>query len=236
MSYDTKSKELLYRISLKPEFQEDIRKLRVKYKIPTKGFPTDEQPDSWTNYFFKNRDQYFKDEKSLLKKHKLAATLAELTRDYLILGHIQDIDPRVTKEIGFGYPYFSCEINSPLDKPSPESRWKDSGLKYTQLLIHEQASKNDVKEYIDANWNSIRFSMFPDGVLPKTERVRLPTKRDRDEKIFSVWQQIINKKIKRIGSYIDIQISGIMRDQYGITVSEDNVRKIIQRQRKQHGL
>ncbi len=245
-----KAGELFYRASLKEAFHNDLLKIRVMFSIPRDGFKSTEVAKKWISDYISTKEpndppgtNYFVEERNFLIKHKLPLNASTLFHSYVLLngkqsiygdfdGDICEIDDNIGTIAEIESPV-SVRIISPT-----ETKWHASGQAFVKLFISANATPTDVQRYIKNNWSTIREALKKQLGNKQLVRVRTITHKERDEKIlelYSLSRQELGLNKGERGQYKDIAVASRMTE-LGYKVTADNVRKIISRQKKLHGL
>jgi len=242
MSGDKKAEELLKRLSKNKKFKESVKKIRENFDIPTEGgFFTKDQCINWQFGLRTGNQDYIADDSEILKHEKMfTGAILDLLEYHKIPPTLLPlIENYVLNENEFPYTrsnYFACEVENPNHSGtslSIEDYWKARHFKYVRLLIHENASKKDVRDFVAKNWEKIQHHIKPGRKDAK--RIRGTTEDKRDDTIFKIYKQIREKIIPRQKGYIYSQISKILKNEHGIIVGTDNIRRIITEQKKIRG-
>lgn len=244
MSANKKAEELLYKASLKKSFDEDLINIRKEYNISEIGFDTLTKACGWRFAnkgkfvdFFVNKSK--ETAESLLKEREFNRRLIEILKKYdLPITLLYSLEEYVLYNKPFNIPnqkpYFACAIDNPKWDNSPLSEdeyWKYMDISYVRLLIHRDATRHDVKKYIDRNWSEITM-YFNKKRKTKTNRIRVSGNRQRDEMIFELYSKTREELCLKKGEYKDIVVSGKMNELGFMEVTSDIVRTIVSRQRK----
>lgn len=201
MSYDTPSDkgfELLRRVIQKKGFAVDIAVFREQQGIPVGGFESKEAAFAWqerrvmrlTEHINKTAKmaeplleqsaQYEEGIAKILSKFRLPPTVGSLLEEYALF-------PLGFEKVGDASE-FICAIDFPFLDDSPmsnEARWKKMGAPYARLLIHGEASKNDLHKFIDKNWSKITRFLARERET-KSNRIRTKNNAKRDERIIQL--------------------------------------------------
>lgn len=150
MGDDTKIKELLSRVIIKPAFIKGVSAIRFEFGIPEDGFETYEQNIEWLNHFRTAGKTFVSNDDSLLKREatflskvsellhslNLPTTLLSATANYVFNNNRFNVD---IKKHSFG-----CAIESPRftgNELSVERYWDSKKIRYTRLLYTNRHQK-----------------------------------------------------------------------------------------------
>ncbi|HBB56791.1 TPA: hypothetical protein DEW47_03095 [Patescibacteria group bacterium] len=240
---DKKANELFYWATENPSFIEDIKALRKKYKISENGFRTLFEIEKWrekhrgqlVNYLLKQNKktaQKLLEEREfeiyllrLLNNHELPITLLYMVEEYLLTNNTKITSARY---------FFPCAIEKSDWKGKPlseEELWDEAGLSYTKLLIHNLATKPDVKRFIDSHWGKIQSKdKLKKG--QKTNRIRSTTHKERDRYIFELYYSKDLDTSKEVGGYKrEKAIAKLVKDRFCEDLDWMTIRKIAHRQK-----
>lgn len=245
MSSDNKAITIFRKKVLKPKFQSEVLRLRLKYKVPIDGFSSIEKVDEWdkkrndelVDYLsgIKNKkrvfDDYDDDLSNLLKTSGLSPTLFPLLTDYL-----------ASNNTNYGtLNYYTCGMDlshGPFQHVT-ENKWREHNKRFVKLLISEDAEPSDVKKYIDDHWKLITIRLGKSG--KKNTRIKLSREWDRDVLIYSLSRR--NIKDLRDELYLFNRekiittkeiIIGKLLSKYGHNeIGSEAVKKAIERQLKE---
>lgn len=239
MAGDTKPNELLQRLLHIKEFKESVYKIRTEFEIPKDGFDTVNDCRNWSLRIKTGFQNYFADDSetaaayinfterlaALLQKYKQPATLISRLEQYVLHNDRFELASR---------EHFACAIENPKhnDKQtlSVEQYWDCNKVRYTRLLIHEYATKQDVKDFVQANWSEIQHSIRPGRRNAK--RIKKRTSAYEHALVYDIYLRIQDGKIKREKGHIEVQIQRQLRKEYEVELDSDNIRKIIATERK----
>jgi hypothetical protein len=249
-----KTIEILYTISNFPTFWMDIKFLRKDFDIPIDGFENVGLAKTWIlnnrelEFFLdskikENRDAIFKEKEyekrliELIKKYKIPPALLYIFEQYVLYN-------KPFEEKNHGH-LFSCAIESPKWEGTPlseEDRWKLIGKPYVRLLIHEQATLVDVKNYLDKNWKHIRNIFGKLNNNQKSNRLRTRTFKERDSFLFEnknktavmLRQELKSLEVENIKSeYKEYLLAKLVQHKFGGKImTRDAVIKAIKREEK----
>ncbi|PIR86462.1 hypothetical protein COU13_00805 [Candidatus Kaiserbacteria bacterium CG10_big_fil_rev_8_21_14_0_10_43_70] len=218
--------EMLYRATLKQSFQSDVEEIRRIYGIPECGFKNRSAAEKWwlgedeKLHSSADFDQGIWD---LLSKHYLPQGANGLLESYVLINNFKFL-PKLA------HNFFICEYEEILLTPSAmEKRWLNSNKKFIRLYISEDTSLPMVKAYLDEHWRSIRKLVFLKTKKQKT--IRRSKNSKRDELIWKLYQKTRIELGLTRGEYKDVRVSTILELKYGIKVTPENIRKIVQRMR-----
>ena len=214
-----KLKELIYRLSIKKDFQNNIEKLREKYKI--KNLPNN-KIEYLANWMKINKDEVL----------SLSLDTAKITRKYkipfqnfnYILGYILTQNTIETTEF-INESCVECEIVQPNNKLryGPEQVYNEAGIKYVKLLITEHASVRDVKNYLDRNWHKMEGYRKEQGVVRK--QIRTTQQKARNKRICELVRASREELGLKKGDYKEAYMAKIITREFGPT-SEDTVKSV----------
>lgn len=235
-----KAEEVFYRLSLKPNLQNDLRAFRSKFDIPQSGFKKDLDLKDWLakrdKYLDKlmakgkitNRDSkpidmldYLLSQIAILKKYGIPITSAsqDVLENYILSNNKIPLSLRSEN--------LCCEIVTPEGTKS-----QNTSQSFIELRIYDKASQSDVFDCIKKNWKFIKTILkVKKGSNKQERRIRKMVNKKRDEIIFKLSQKSRKELGVERGNYKDIVIYSIMKEKYGVSISPENVRKIISRQR-----
>jgi len=224
MSGDKRAKEIFYRASQKDGFEEDIVAFRKKHKIPKEGFFNKSKKMDWKST---SRQEYEDDANKLLKKYSIPFPLRRLLYSYI----------NYSADVEHNYPLheFACDFDDPRfdgTRMSVERLWKESGTKYTRLLIHDSASLEDVKDFLDTHWPRMEQDLRGRGKDKKPLVYATSDKRKRKKELVIKFYKMTREQLGlKKGEYKNKGIADRLKD-YGFHISEDNVKQIISRYRR----
>lgn len=220
-----KLKELVYRLSSRKDFQEDVNKIREKYKIKNLQNNEIEYLVNWIKI----------NESKILP---LSLDTAKITRKYkipfqnfnYILGYILTENTIKTTEL-INESATECIIVQPNSKLryGPEQVYEEAGIKYIKLLITEQASVRDVKNYLDRNWYKIKAYRKEQGVDSK--QIRATQQKARNKRICELMRASREELGLKKGDYKEVYIAKIITKEFGPT-SEDTIKSISKKCRR----
>jgi len=253
-SGDKKAEELLFRASQKESFEGDLVSIREEYNIPTNGFETMKESGNWR---FANRAkiaefivnecketaeavlkerEYDRDLVKMLRKYELPVTLLYLLEAYVLYNKPFDVP--------YEKLYFACAIDNPKWAGGPlseDEHWEYMGIPYVRLLIHADTNRSDVKKYIDDNWWDIKRYFKSD--TNKKKRIRVSTHKDRDNLIYELSKKTVKElketqspEFKDASMVNNDRISHIVFEKTGEKLGQDNIKRIIAKERKRRKL
>lgn len=134
----------------------------------------------------------------------------------------------------------TCELDyetiANIGETSTARRWKNGHQPFITLYISDLASKEDIKKFIDKNWNVIRDYMNLQWA--GKPRIIRPIK-EEDRKIHEQIYYLSLRSKKELSTQYNIKkpykedvISKIIKEKYGKDYSSDNIKQIIARQKK----
>lgn len=239
-----KAEEVFYRLSFKPDFRNDLKVFRTKFDIPQDGFKKELDLKNWlakrdkfldklivkgkiTNKDSKPVDMldYLLSQIAILKKHKIpiTSTSQDVLENYILSNNKIKLPLRSEN--------LCCEIITP-----EEIRLENTKQPFIELRIFDKASQSDVCDYVKDNWHFIKTILRLKKKDRQGGRIRKVINKERDEIIFKLYQKSREELGMKRGDYKDIRIHSIMKEKYGISISPENVRKVISRQRKLRGM
>lgn len=240
-----KVEEVFYRLSFKPDFQDDIKVLRNEFNIPENGFRKELDLKEWLAKLDKfldrliakgkitNRDSkpidmldYLLSQIAILKKYGIPITSAsqDVLENYILSNNKIKLPLRSEN--------LCCEIVTPERIKS-----QDGTQSFVELRIYNKASQSDVFNCVKKNWKFIKTILKAKKEDNKQDkRIRKMVNKERDEIIFKLSQKSRKELEMKRGEYKDVKIHSIMREKYGISVGFDNIRAIISRQKKLRNL
>jgi len=240
-----KAEEVFYRLSLKPNFQNDIKTFRNKFNIPENGFKNEVVLKNWLSKRDKFLDKLIVKKKITNEDPKPIDTLGYLLSQIAILKKYGIPITSASQDVLENYILSNNKIPLPLRSENlcceimtpEETKSQYATQFFVELRIYDKASQSDVFDCIKKNWRFIKTILRVKKESSKQEkRIRKMVNKERDEIIFKLSQKSRKElEIKR-GDYKDIKISSIMKEKYGIHVTSENIRKIISRQRKLRNL
>lgn len=220
-----KLKELVYRLSVRKDFQEDIKKIREKYKI--KNLPNN-KIEHLANWMKINKDKVL----------SLSLDTTKITRKYkipfqnfnYILGYILTENIIGTTEF-INESSIECTIVQPNNKLryGPEQVYEEAGIKYIKLLITEHASIRDVKNYLDRNWHKIEVYRKEQNVISK--QIRTTQQKARNKRIYELMRASREELGLKKGMYKEIYVAKIITKEFGPT-SEDTIKSVFKKCRQ----
>lgn len=240
---DKKASELFYWATENASFNDEVKKIRKTYKIWESGFRTIYEIEKWkdenrgqlVNYLLK---QNKKTAKKLLNERGYEITLLRLLTKYnlpiTLLYMLEEYVLSNKTTITSNKYFFPCAIEKSEWKGKPiseEELWDEAGLSYTKLLIHAQATKSDVKKFVDTHWNRIRMYK---QTLPnqKSNWIRSTTHKDRDKYIFELYYSKDLDISKETSSYKrEKAIAKLVQERFGDELDWMTIRKIANRQK-----
>jgi hypothetical protein len=239
-----KAEEVFYRLSFKPDFRNDLKLFRHKFDIPQNGFKNELDLKDW----LAKRDKYLdkliakgkitnKDSKPIdmldyllsqifiLKKYKIPITSAsqDVLENYILSNNKIQLPLRSEN--------LCCEIITP-----EEIKLENTKQPFIELRIFDRASQSDVCDYVKDNWHFIKTILRLKKKDGQNGRIRKIVNKERNEIIFNLYRKTREELGIGRGEYKDIKISSIMKKEYGIEITPENIRKIISRQRKLRGM
>jgi hypothetical protein len=181
MSGEYKSSEILHRLTLRRDFGESVKNLRNKYKIPSDGFKTKKIAKQWVTK--RNFVHYY-------------IGLSELLRIYdkpLSAGLIHHLDNHILTNGRFNVSELSSKTSllsiEPQDSPLGPS---------VKIWIYPEASHGDIRDFIDSNWNTIKF--FKNRWVGLNTRVGRTQNKKRNQFIIELYRQTRKDLLKMAGN------------------------------------
>ena len=225
-----KAIELLYRLSLRVDFQKDIEKARIILNIPSHGFSSYRERQESIN----NIDSIlFTDQiLNILKKYKISLAYYVPLQEYLEMGKIKT----KTKQEEFVAVIDDFAHRNDIDSGNLEEFYREFGEPFAKVLILGNSTKSDVIDFINRNWNKIQSILAEQGNNPNQRiRKKKDKNKDRDKNIIELSKETTENLKKQLGNpigtlYKEDLIKKIM-ERDGYHISDGYIRKIIQQYR-----
>lgn len=199
-----KIEELIFRLSLKDDFEIDVQKIRDRYKIPKPG-TSSKKP----NLTKQNLLALYKDTIDLAQKYKFPSASFKYFLGYIL------IEQKISFKNLFKESELECTLLDPNEKLryGKENQYKEAGIYFNTLLITQYASKEDVLRYIESNWNKIKAFREKSGVSKKKIR---PTKyKARNKRICELWRLPKEELGIKKGETREVVISRKIKEEFG---------------------
>jgi hypothetical protein len=225
-----RSVELLYKLTLTEKFRRDVAAAREALKIPEGGI----EPKEWFAWMAEAPENFNRVIADLARKHQFPITGSFLLKQYVLVNRFSNAG--TIQDFGCDIAYDGYEIRDGniFLVNETENRWRKNEQPFVKILIGQSASLKDVQQYIALQWHYIQ-SLLEEEAGTKKQRIRSAKNKIRDEKIFELSRKSRAELGLKRGGYIDIRIAQLMKAE-GYSVTAENVRKIISRRRKLHGL
>jgi hypothetical protein len=188
-----------------PGFRTDIQRVRHKFQIPEDGFSDKQTQLLW---FEKHTDEYgdFIDAyNKIIKKHRIAVLYANKLEDFILNGNLFQIYPSLADVF--------CSLDTKND---------------VKIIVHDYANKDDVLNFVNKNWDLIREKQSKH--LGK--RIKASKHTERDRIIVEVYSRSVEELGLKRGMHRDIRVAQILRENYGIKVTPENIRRIVSQFKK----
>ena len=201
--------EFFYKLSLKPEFQNDLVKTREHLGIiPTGYIDPKTRAKLWIEYRKANVIELLGAELHLKIKYKVPTPYFEFIDDYIF----------------FGKPVNAPKKKSPVALLSPTKELEDfyDGVyePTAKLLLFGNATQEKVLEFVRKNWREIELTLNKN--INKTHRVRKTTHKEQNLVIRELWHTNLGVLQKEAGSTTkerDLLVSKILVKR-GLTAKE----------------
>jgi hypothetical protein len=239
-----KLSELIYRVSQKKSFAITTAQFRNEWGIPAEGFKDEQIMIRWFQKVRRKNareiaaqkktfsyDLYLEHINKIRDNFDLPPTpgATNALQTLLLMGEIMpDLAPNFSNSFVF------------LDKLF---EYKHKNV--VRIGITKGAGKKDVLEWITKHWAEIskHFELAPGSNLtfqphnphikpPVRKRIKSAKNKDRDQRIYELYQKTRQELGLRPGQYKEIQISKLLRKEGFGDISPENIRKIVQRQKK----
>lgn len=233
-----KAIELLYKLSFRDDFKQDIEQTRHMLGIPKKGFK---------NMKYEDNLKWIKDKKTAVNFNKMTFSFIEkysiphsyhwMFQEYLQTGKLE------TRQTGNEQVAFIDPTAHKTEFPLGflDYHYRKSGEPFVKLFIFGNNSKTDVKKFIDKYWKNIEDSFLEQG-CKLGKRVRKTINKDRDILIIKLSKKPIKELRKKLeqkgGSFLksdsrDDIISKllILESPKSFRAKSGYIRKIIQKYR-----
>ncbi|RJQ14872.1 hypothetical protein C4553_00225 [Candidatus Parcubacteria bacterium] len=201
--------EFFYKLSLKPEFQNDLAEARKHLGITPSGYMDPQTREKlWIEYKKANVIELLGTELHLKTKYKVPTPYFEFIDDYIF----------------FGKPVNAPKKKSPVALLSPTKELEDlyDGMyePTAKLLLFGNATQEKVLEFIKKNWREIELTLNKN--INKTHRVRKTTHKEQNRTIRELWRTNLGVLQKEAGSTTkerDLLVSRILVKR-GLTTKE----------------
>lgn len=244
---DTKVREVVYQASLREGFQHALKKLRGSLGIPADGFASAEESTLWEKSTIEESAAYYKRGQtgrlpvklrilrvgisSLLTRFNLPASAYTSVENHLL--NNDKFPPLFENNFAVALDVGHTDPTDIFAFATHEAHWLLRGGKYIRLLIHEGATKQDVRRFLDANWKKIQRALTaPDA--PKAKRIRATMNKERDALIHELYGKSRTELGLKRSEQKDIAVARILVDK-GYPFSPEIVRKVASVERKKRG-
>ena len=164
--------EFFYKLSLRPEFQQDLIDIRKRLGISEKGYINLEtRKKLWIDFKHANILELLGEEIYLKKRYEIPFPYWQFIDDYIF----------------FGKPTNALNNDLPMAMLSPtkeiEEFYQEMNEPYITLLIFSNATKTKLADFIRKNWKEIEIEK------QKGKRIRKAIYKDRNLLIKKLWQK-----------------------------------------------
>lgn len=221
--------ELLYHLSGNQEFQQDLLKARKFLGIPEEGFPDEDMCKKWLKdgnaLDLLSADLYFQ------KKYKISIAYRFYIDDYIFFGEIRS---KVNKQLPPSVVFERYAHRADMDLGDVEEFYKETGEPYAKLFILGNASKSDVLDYINKNWEKVEEILTEQRGVRKVVRKTIYKKRNLDIvkwcgktiiELRNEANRIDPEHAPHKSNYKELLIQKILRKKYGY-IGESYIKKI----------
>jgi len=210
--------EFLYKLSLKPKFQQDLINIRKRLRIPENGFVNPKTRQKlWIDYKNANLLGLLEEEMKLKEKYKVPTPYFLFIDDYIF----------------FGKPVSALKNKSPvaLLLPTKELEELYDGMHEptAKLLIFGNATQEKVLEFIKKNWREIELILNKN--IHGAKRVRKTNYKDRNRIIRELWKksiEVLQKEAESTTQERDLLVAKVLvkRKQTNRELSGGYIRKV----------
>jgi hypothetical protein len=224
--------ELISKTSLNINFGLDLAKLRARFCINPAGFESDNERNHWySNLSSEEASEYWEDIYNLFMKYSLPVSSRWLIDYYVCRNKIL---PFSAKTLNRTICELDYETIVNMGETSTAIRWKNGHQPFITLYISDLASKEDIKKFIDGNWEVMRDYMSLQWTgKPRIIRPIKDENRKIHEQIYYLSRQpkkMLSAQSNNSKTYKEEIISDIINEKYGRKYSFDNIKQIIARQ------
>lgn len=184
--------EFFYKLSHKPEFQQDLIRARKQLGISEKGFI---DPKTREKLWIEHKDAdmlgLLGAELHLKEKYKIPIPYLPFIDDYIFFGKPMNALKNKPQIARIDYP-------GPPNFESIEKFYDANNEPYVKLFVFGNATKTKVVDFIKKNWREIELGLNKN--IHKKERVRETIFKDRAQAIRALWRLPLQELQKESGS------------------------------------
>ena len=173
--------EFFYKLEITKGFLEDLKKARKQLGISEKGSTNNEERLAWIKKNPKNSMDFLAIQLQLKEKYNIPeAYWWSFLDDYIFFGKAVNA---ITKQslVAFIDP-LAHKVKG--RNGNPEELYWENGEPYVKMFILGNAQKNDVHNFIDANWEKIKDILMEQGAT--MERTHRTEYKDRNKFIWKL--------------------------------------------------
>lgn len=227
-----KAIELLYELSLRDDFQKDIRKARKLLKIPLYGFKSVEEKNNGDPF---DAFSFTATMLNLLEKYQIPDVYWVPLQEYLEFDRLETKEDQI-KLVGFVDRWVHRED----DRSDPMEEWyKYRKQPFVKLIIFGNNTKSDVHAFIDKNWKIMEEILTEQGDEPKRVRRKKDENKERDRIIIELSKKTkkelnagLKRKLTHGAKYKELLIQAKMEELGYGEINEGYIRKIISKYRR----
>lgn len=226
--------ELINKTALNMNFGLDLSKLRARFCIDPAGFQSDEERNHWySTLSLEEANEYWKDAYDLFMKYSLPVSFRWLIDYYICRNKILPFSAKTLNRT-------TCELDyetiASTGETSTAKRWKNGHQPFITLYISDLASKEDIKKFIDRDWEVMRdYMKLQWAGKPRIIRPIKEEDRKIHEQIYYLSllpKKMLSTQYNISKTYKEEIISEIIKEKYDKEYSSDNIKQIIARQKR----
>lgn len=222
--------EMMYKLTLRDDFDADVKQIRDDFKIPRfRGFNDEVRNDFKKLCSMVDVVDVTVSASDLLRKYHFSSSYIRLFQNYILFGLIDEIDDGM-KYVGYIDPDAHKRKNPFLDlealgiKPDPPAP-------FVEVRLYANITKTDAHAFIDAKWKEIEGIFQSQGCKP-IKRIKPKENKLRDKLIVMLSRYSKEALGDKNAAYLDVLVQKKLEEMFGYKVSEGYIRKIMSKYRK----
>jgi len=228
---EAKSEELFRRLSMREDFQDDIRKCRNQFDIDPGGFSHQQAIRMWFKSLGRRYGHFLDALEKVHAKYRLTAGFANHLEGYVITGHTALYPQRA----------YAFAVVDTVDG-RVANRNRAAGIPFVSLLVYEHATQRELRDFLKHSWKHTE-KLLRDQRGSKLQRLRQPRFAIRDAEILKLYESS-KEELARVyeqycghlrlpkPTYRHMLIARIVSEKHKRSIDPDHIKKIVERQRK----